>query len=267
MNVPLVNKLSNSDTLPGGKISPVKNKTSGRKRSLARFDCGQPAGRKSLSMISWYFLLLFLTKAAYTLRKSVLISTGCSRQIATPLPRPCCIGVPRRVGLYQRPLQAAPDQRPDRFISPSIQAPNGFTALTPADFRNKHPPLDNPKAATMVAAGRVVFVSCRKESAMSAIPKPENHFLIDLGGQQAFCRLCRKPCRSLVLPRFTLFWCTTRSCENTAEAHLYPSGRWAICALEEIWEEESTSAESLSKLKIREVFSINSDWQVPEPLS
>lgn len=100
---------------------------------------------------------------------------------------------------------------------------------------------------------------------MDAIPKPENHFFLDLAGQRAFCRLCRKPCRSLVLPSFTLFWCHTHSCENAAEVRLYANGRWTVCTMVEIWEEAPSSMESLSEINLQEILSIAPEGQVPDP--
>jgi hypothetical protein len=58
-------------------------------------------------------------------------------------------------------------------------------------------------------------------------------FFIDLSKENVFCSSCRKRCRSLPLKDYTLFWCPTKSCENTKEVRLYRDGIWKVFGVSE----------------------------------
>ena len=71
--------------------------------------------------------------------------------------------------------------------------------------------------------------------------KPKSLFLIDLSAARVFCTSCRRACRSLALPDFTLFWCAGKTCANTEEARLYPGKVWKVFAVSEAMRENSIS--------------------------
>jgi hypothetical protein len=77
---------------------------------------------------------------------------------------------------------------------------------------------------------------------MEGVSEHQNCFLIDLLNQRVFCRSCRQMCMKLTLPRFTLFWCADRDCNNTGEVRLTCEGTWNVYNAVEAWFENQCSA-------------------------
>jgi hypothetical protein len=77
---------------------------------------------------------------------------------------------------------------------------------------------------------------------MEGVSEHQNCFLIDLLNQRVFCRSCRQTCKKLALPRFTLFWCANRDCNNSGEVRLMREGTWNVYYVAEAWFENQCSA-------------------------